>query len=275
MRSSDSVAVRYAGKAAQRLDPLPLDRHRLGRRGPSGWHRAPAFFETGLMSTDGVTGWDGAQWIGMKGKTPDSPGRRCCARRQPSGRRHRQVREARLYVSALGVYDAYVNGHHVTVPQDGGTTIELLPPGWTNYDARVELHDLRRHGPRATREPVSPSASSWATAGTTAGSPTAARTTPKDGNALAVKAKLLIRYADGTVADRRHGPDGGWKATDTGPYRADDIYDGQTYDARRELPGWTAHGFDDTAWSDVERVAFDEQVPGLPARSPIPARPRG
>jgi alpha-L-rhamnosidase len=83
----------------------------------------------------------------------------------------------------------------------------------------------------------------------------------KDGNALAVKAKLLIRYADGTTQTVVTGTDGGWKATDTGPYRADDIYDGQTYDARQELPGWTSHGFDDTAWSDVERVAFEDTYP--------------
>ncbi|MEV7892232.1 alpha-L-rhamnosidase N-terminal domain-containing protein [Streptomyces sp. NPDC002817] len=44
---------------------------------------------------------------------------------------NKRIREARLYVSALGVYEAYVNGRQVTVPQDGATTIELLPPGST------------------------------------------------------------------------------------------------------------------------------------------------
>lgn len=48
-----------------------------------------------------------------------------------------RVSEARLYVSALGVYDAYVNGRRVPVPQGDGTTYELLTPGWTNYDTTV------------------------------------------------------------------------------------------------------------------------------------------
>lgn len=48
------------------------------------------------------------------------------------------MREARWYISALGVQEARVNAERVTVQQDGERTHELLPPGWTNYDARVD-----------------------------------------------------------------------------------------------------------------------------------------
>jgi alpha-L-rhamnosidase len=256
--SSDSVAVRYAGKplrASTRCHWTVTVWDAEGR--PAGTAPA-AFFETGLLSTDGATGWDGARWIGMKGKAPNSAGAPML-REQTSLKK--QVREARLYVSALGVYEPYVNGRHVTVPQDGGTTTELLPPGSTNYDARVnymtyDVTDL------VTRERADVTlgfvlGNGWYNGRISEGSTYYSA----DGNALAVKAKLLIRYTDGTSQTVVTEPDGGWKATDTGPYRADDIYDGQTYDARKELPGWTAHGFDDTAWSDVERVAFDDKFP--------------
>ncbi|MGW7205595.1 family 78 glycoside hydrolase catalytic domain [Streptomyces sp. NPDC054837] len=258
VRSADSVAVRYDGeplRASTRYHWTVTVWDAEGR--PAGTGPA-AFFETALLSSDGVTGWDGAQWIGMRGKTPNSPGAPMLRGQAALDKR---VREARLYVSALGVYEAHINGRQVTVPQDGGTTIELLPPGSTNYDARVnymtyDVTDL------VTRERADVTlgfvlGNGWYNGrisdGSTYYSP--------DGNALAVKAKLLIRYADGTSQSVVTGPDGGWKATDTGPYRADDIYDGQTYDARRELPGWTAHGFDDSAWSDVEQVAFDDKFP--------------
>jgi alpha-L-rhamnosidase len=263
VRSSDSVAVRYQGEplsASTRYHWTVTVWDTEGR--PVG-AAVPSAFETGLLSTDGVAGWDGALWIGMKGKAPDSAGAPMLRRETPlrtDGRR--RVREARLYVSALGVYDAYVNGQHVTVPQDGGTTIELLPPGWTNYDARINYltYDVTE---LVTREHAVALAfvlgNGWYNGRVSEGSTYYS----KDGNALAVKAKLLLRYTDGTAQTVVTGPDGTWKATDTGPYRADDIYDGQTYDARRELPGWTAPGFDDSAWADVTRVAFEEKYPDV------------
>jgi alpha-L-rhamnosidase len=257
VHSSASVAVHYRG------EPLkPMTRYywtvtvwdTAGRRIGSG---PVAWFETGLMSTDGVTNWDGAQWIGMKGKTPNSSG---APMLRTQARLKARVREARLYLAALGVYDAYVSGHPLTVAQDDSTTRELLPPGWTNYDARATYltYDVTH---LVAREPVVTLAAvlgnGWYNGRISEGSTYYA----KDGNPLALKAKLLIRYADGTAESVVTRSDGSWKATDTGPWRADDIYDGQTYDARRELPGWTSSGFDDSEWSDTERVPFEARYP--------------
>ncbi|WP_411977848.1 family 78 glycoside hydrolase catalytic domain [Streptomyces phaeochromogenes] len=259
VRSADSVAVRYAGTALDASTPYHWTVAVWDAEGRPVGTAPPAFFETGLMSTDGVGGWEGAQWIGMKGKAPNSAGAPML-RKEAALKDRPRVRESRLYVSALGVYEAYVNGRRVTVEQDGGTTTELLPPGSTNYDARVnymtyDVTDLMTREPDVTLAVVL--GNGWYNGRISDGSTYYS----EDGNALAVKAKLLIRYADGTSQTVVTGPDGGWKATDTGPYRADDIYDGQTYDARKELPGWTAHGFDDSDWSDVERVAFDDKFP--------------
>lgn len=259
IRSAQSVAVPFRGeplKASTRYHWAVTvwdSEGRLVGRGPVAW------FETGLMSTDGVTGWDGAQWIGMKGKTPNSPG---APMLRTEARLRSRVSEARLYISALGVYDAYVSGQRVTVPQDDGTTLELLPPGWTNYDARVNYltYDVTH---LVVREPVVTLAvvlgNGWYNGRISEGSTYYS----KDGNPLALKAMLLIRYADGTTRSVVTRPDGSWKATDTGPYRADDIYDGQTYDARRELPGWTASRFDDSAWTDTERIPFETNYPDV------------
>lgn len=259
--SSDSVAVRYKGKPLSASTRYHWTVTVWDAEGRTVGTAPPSFFETGLMSTDGVAGWDGAQWIGMKGKTPNSAGAPML-RKEAALKNRSQVREARLYVSALGVYEAYVNGRRVSVPQDGGTTLELLPPGWTNYDARVNYLTYDVTG-LVTREPDVTLAvvlgNGWYNGRISDGSTYYS----KDGNALAVKAKLLVRYADGSSQTVVTDPDGGWKATDTGPCRADDIYDGQTYDARMELPGWTAHGFDDSAWSDVERVAFEDKYPDV------------
>ncbi|MDH6514703.1 alpha-L-rhamnosidase [Streptomyces sp. SAI-135] len=255
----DSVAVRYAGPelhASTRYHWTVQVWDEHGRRLPD----APvARFETGLLSTDGVTGWDGARWICMAGKAPNSAGAPLL-RRQTSLRPGR-VREARLYVSALGVYDVHVNGHRVGVPQDGGTTYELLTPGWTNYDTTVsyftyDVTDLLAGQPQVTLAAVL--GNGWYNGRVSANSVYYSEA----GNPLALKAKLLIRYEDGSAQTVVTTPGDDWRATDSGPYRADDIYDGQTYDARRELPGWTANGFDTSAWSATEEHDFTTRFPG-------------
>ncbi|WP_391646856.1 alpha-L-rhamnosidase [Streptomyces violarus] len=259
--SPDSVAVRYRGKALRPSTRYHWTVTVWDAEGRPVGTASPASFETGLMTTDGVAGWDGAQWIGMKGKTPNSAGAPML-RTEAALKNRSRVREARLYVSALGVYEAYVNGRHVTVPQDGGTTVELLPPGWTNYDVRVNYMTYDVTDLVARERTITLSAvlgNGWYNGRVSEGSTYYS----EDGNALALKAKLLIRHADGSSQTVVTEPDGSWKATDTGPYRADDIYAGQTYDARRELPGWTAPGFDDSAWTDVERVPFDDGYPDV------------
>jgi alpha-L-rhamnosidase len=46
-----------------------------------------------------------------------------------------------------------------------------------------------------------------------------------------------------------------WKVTADGPIRANNEYDGEEYDATKEMPGWNAAGFDDAAWLPAEPVA--------------------
>ncbi|MFJ3799068.1 family 78 glycoside hydrolase catalytic domain [Streptomyces sp. NPDC090088] len=255
--SADSVAVRYAGRALK-----PSTRYHWtvrvwdedGRAVPD----APAaFFETGLLSTDGTTNWDGARWIAMSGKKANSAGAPLLRRET---RLRGAVREARLYVSALGVYEAHVNGHRVTVPHGTGTTRELLTPGWTNYDTTVsyftyDVTDLVSGRKRLALAAVL--GNGWYNGRVSQDSVYYSA----DGNPLALKAKLLLRYADGSTQSVVTGPGAGWKATDTGPHRADDIYDGQTYDARKELPGWTAAGYDDSSWADVAEHGYSARFP--------------
>ncbi|MZD05967.1 alpha-L-rhamnosidase, partial [Streptomyces sp. SID5785] len=256
--SPDAVAVRYEGpelRASTRYFWTVSVWDERGR--PLGTAPAAAF-ETGLLSTDGTAGWDGAQWIGMKGKAPNSAGAPLLRCETPL--RKGRVTAARLYVSALGVYEAYVNGERVTVAQDGGRTPELLTPGWTNYDTTVnyltyDVTDLVGHGRSVTLAAVL--GNGWYNSRVSEGSTYYAQ----DGNALALKARLLVRYADGTAQSIVTRPGAGWRTTDTGPYRADDIYDGQTYDARRELPGWAANGFDAAGWADAEEVGYAAKFP--------------
>ena len=57
-----------------------------------------------------------------------------------------------------------------------------------------------------------------------------------------------INYTDGTSETILS--DNNWKVA-TGPILFSDIYNGETYDARKEISGWANPGFDDSKWGKV------------------------
>ena len=66
-------------------------------------------------------------------------------------------------------------------------------------------------------------------------------------------AQLEITSKDGSRQVVTSGA--GWKATANGPIVANNEYDGEEYDARKEMPGWSETGFDDSQWLEAELVS--------------------
>jgi alpha-L-rhamnosidase len=67
---------------------------------------------------------------------------------------------------------------------------------------------------------------------------------------------VIINYSDGSSTTIR--TDESWKGTSDGPIKANNEYDGEVYDAQKEMPGWDKPGFDATKWLKAEYV----QEPG-------------
>ncbi|MCH5306602.1 MAG: family 78 glycoside hydrolase catalytic domain [Prevotella sp.] len=63
---------------------------------------------------------------------------------------------------------------------------------------------------------------------------------------------LLIEFTDGTTT--RISTDEKWKITANGPIRSNNEYDGEIYDARKEMAGWDMPNYNDEAWMNVERT---------------------
>ena len=61
--------------------------------------------------------------------------------------------------------------------------------------------------------------------------------------------ELDIQFVDGTRS--RIVTDESWKAAES-PILSNSIYNGETYDARREKSGWDCFGYDDHAWQPVQ-----------------------
>jgi alpha-L-rhamnosidase len=148
----------------------------------------------------------------------------------------RKVARARLYATALGLYEAQLNGSRVGRDE--------LAPGWTDYRTRVQYQTydvtgLLRAGVNAIGAYLAPG---WYAGNVGMFGP------GQYGQVPAFLAQLEVEYADGTSERITSGAD--WRAA-SGPIVAADLLNGETYDARKETPGWASPGFDDTGWLGV------------------------
>ena len=144
------------------------------------------------------------------------------------------VARARLYTTALGVYEARLNGQPVGD--------EILAPGWTTYPKRLcyQSFDVTPLLVQGTNTFDAMLGNGWYR-----GQLTWLKRHAVYGDRLAYLAQLEITYTDGTV--QRVVTDESWKAVASGVLE-DDLYDGQTTDLRVETTG---------PWSPVEVVDWD------------------
>ncbi len=78
---------------------------------------------------------------------------------------------------------------------------------------------------------------------------------------------LRIEYADGTAQEIVS--DESWKLTTDGPIRANNDYDGEEYDARKDLGDWSNAGFDDSKWQSAQTVSAPGGVLSAQMMEPI------
>jgi alpha-L-rhamnosidase len=174
------------------------------------------------------------------------------------------VKRAVVFASALGMYELRVNGQ--TVGND------VFGPGWTDYHKRVhyfayDVTSQLKSGANVIGATLGEGwyASYLAFSG---------RRHYYGGNPR-LMLQVQVDYQDGTK--EIIGTDDTWKAA-FGPIRQADMLMGCIYDARLEMKGWDAPGFDDAKW---QRPTVDEEIstaleahPGEPIRriQELPAR---
>ncbi|MBD5781633.1 family 78 glycoside hydrolase catalytic domain [Pelagicoccus sp. NFK12] len=187
-----------------------------------------ASFETGLLHAED---WK-AKWIGLKdeGAKESVP----CPHLRKEFSLDTPIASGRLYVSARGVCQLFVNGKPVTA--------DRFAPGWTEYDKTLhtfsyDVTELLETGANAIGIIL---ADGWFR-----GNLFHPTIRANYGDQLSALAQLEIVDAQG----KTHSvvTDESWKSA-TGPYLAADIYDGETYDARKQMPGWSSPGFKASGW---------------------------
>lgn len=168
---------------------------------------------------------------------------------------HKTIAQARLYITALGVHETWLNGVRI------GDA--LLAPGWSAYRRRLlfDAYDVTAL--------LRPGANVLAAAlgdGWWRGNLTWEERRAVYGSTTALIAQLEVTHTDGSrfvIAT-----DEEWKGGQ-GEIRAADIYDGSRIDLREEQPRWREPEFDDTKWEGVEMINGPRE---LELRSAPPVR---
>lgn len=160
---------------------------------------------------------------------------------------------AALFASALGVYEARINGSRVGD--------QVLAPEWTDYHQRVQYQaydvtTFMNAGPNALGAMVG---AGWYAGRIGMAENFANASRGIYGRRTGWIAWLHLEFTDGRIEHVK--TDRGWKASTDGPLRSADFLDGEVYDARREFSGWDAPGFDDEAWQAVAFLRGPELCP--------------
>ncbi|MYA74157.1 MAG: Bacterial alpha-L-rhamnosidase [Acidimicrobiaceae bacterium] len=194
---------------------------------PGAWSESGTF-ETGLLE---VSDWDGSAWIG-----PLENPQRDAKRPSPILRREFDVGdagEARLYISALGLYDVQING--VRVSED------WFRPGFTAYEHRIQY---QAYDVTALLNPGRNSIGITLGDGWWRGRVGVSRKPNNWGKHVAAIARIEI--GGEPVAST----DSSWTCSEGG-IRAGCLFHGEIYDARLEPDRWNQVGFADNGWSRV------------------------
>jgi alpha-L-rhamnosidase len=248
IESDQTLFVRYAGKPLTSRQRCYWIVSVWDRQGNETRHSKTAQWSMGLLEK---SDWK-ADYISYRDQTPihtDTKRLFLPAARQyrKDFAAQRQIKHASLYATALGVYEIEINGKRV------GDA--MFAPGWTDYRQRAyyntyDVTEMLTPGDNAIGAWL---ADGWYSGyvgfGLLTGMGTEKNGRYTYGKTPSMMAQLEIEYTDGTrdtiVTDTT------WKVTGDGPIQEADLLMGESYDARREMPGWSSAGFDDHGWESA------------------------
>ena len=244
-----SQLVRYAGPALRSRQQLTWSVSVTA--GEETAESAPARFETGLL---GPSDWK-AKWIQPEREAdPDAykpaPRLRKCFRVRPG------LRSARIYQSAHGLYEFWLNGQ-------AGTS-EKFKPGFTSYYRRIQYQAydvtaLLHEGENCWAVLLG---DGWWRGNTGGGNRN------NFGFFLSFIGQIILTYEDGStdfvVSDTDF-------KTAPGALLRCDMKAGEVYDARLE-DGWRLAGFDDAGWEPVIPATEYTEAEALIASDSVPVK---
>jgi alpha-L-rhamnosidase len=201
----------------------------------------PATFSMGLLKPEDWT----AEWIGLERDAPetltDTDARPLPARMLRTEFEAPKVKRATAYICGQGSYELYLNGKKV------GDAV--LAPALSEFQKRsyyntLDVTEYLNSGANALGV--------WLGNGRFFAPRALKPFTAFNFGYPCLLFQLHLELEDGTT--QTVISNGSWKITTEGPIRVNNEFDGETYDARMEMPDWNTVGFDDSKWEPVQRV---------------------
>jgi alpha-L-rhamnosidase len=242
INGSQSIQVEYKGKPLQSFTRYYWRVKVYNQDGiASGWSE-PAFFETAMLD---AADWK-AQWISDGSANPQRDEDYYNEDRMPLMRKEfltrKKMTSARLYISGLGYYEAYLNGKRIGD--------HVLDPGFTSYkkETLYTVYDVTSLLVKGNNVAGIMLGNGW-------WNPLPfklfgrwdLRNYQQTGRPC-VKAELHVRYSDGTVDNIITNES--WLAA-PGPVIRNNVYLGEQYDARLEQKNWNTRDADTAAWKNA------------------------
>lgn len=158
----------------------------------------------------------------------------------------KKVKRAFAFTTALGLYHFYINGHRIGEDE--------FTPGWTSYHHHLlyQSHDVTRYIKEGANMLGAHIGAGWYK-----GDMGSARTRNHYGKQSAFLCQIEVLYEDGERT--AFCTDTSWESTES-PILYSEIYDGEIYDARKEIDGWNEAGNKNGEWKPVEKVVFPIEV---------------
>lgn len=206
-----------------------------------------AFFSMGILN---YADWKSTRWIGYEKASPGdsiSQYSRLSARYlRKEINLKKQVKSAKVYLMGLGMYELYINGNKI-----GNQVLAPVPTDYTK-NVKYNVFDVTSQLKEGKNM-----------LGTILGNGRFF-TMRQDYKPYKIKTfgypkmalQLFVEYKDGSKDVIR--TDDTWKVTTNGPILSNNEYDGEDYDARKELKNWNTVNYDDKNWLKAEYV----QEPG-------------
>lgn len=229
--SNKSVNVSYEGSVLKSMQRFYWQVRIWDNNNKASDWSEPNFWEMGILEPESWT----ASWITLKDEIQSKDSQPAHYYRNEFSA-NKKVSSARVYVTSLGLYNLFLNGEKVGD--------ELFTPGWTSYNKRLQYQTYD------VTSMIQPKNAMGAILGDGwyRGNIGWSSQDGYYGSKLALLVQLKINYTDGTseivVSDKN------WKVVN-GPILESDIYNGEKYDARLEMKGWSNVGFDEAKWADV------------------------
>lgn len=206
-----------------------------------------AHFSIGILT---YADWKSTRWIGYEKLSKDdsvSQYSRLSARYlRKEINLKKQVKSAKVYIMGMGLYELYINGNKI-----GDQVLAPVPTDYTKnvkynvFDVTSQLKEGKNmlgtilgngrfFAMRQDYKPYKIKSFGF----------------PK------MALQLFVEYTDGSKEVIR--TDDTWRLTTDGPILSNNEYDGEEYDARKEMKGWATTNFDDKSWINARYV----QEPG-------------